>query len=165
MSEVPPRLGVAELKRAGDEDLAKLGIEVVAPDEVAASRYCHPAMLALRRRPSPHSVCIDLACDLSGGFSHAGPCEPCGCGLRHAVEECPDGWPDAGAELDRLGEALRVLGDDASEADPGAVGEDGGEPEVVVGLGAAGVGDGGLVGHAPRNGADEPGQQGRREEK
>lgn len=35
-------------------------------------------------------VCIDDECDLSGGFAHVGPCEPCGCPLRHAIAECND---------------------------------------------------------------------------
>jgi hypothetical protein len=34
-------------------------------------------------------LCSDPNCDLSGGYAHAGPCEPCGCPARHAVQECP----------------------------------------------------------------------------
>lgn len=49
--------------------------------------YCAPEQIALRDR-SGASVCIDLDCDLSGGMAHVGPCEPCCCGKRHAIEEC-----------------------------------------------------------------------------
>lgn len=54
--------------------------------------YCQPEMVAAREAPAA-LVCVDEECDLSGGFAHVGPCEPCGCELRHAVEECPDARP------------------------------------------------------------------------
>jgi len=34
-------------------------------------------------------LCRDLDCKLAGGWAHVGPCEPCGCGLGHAIAECP----------------------------------------------------------------------------
>jgi hypothetical protein len=49
--------------------------------------YCTARQAAQREQVG--SVCIDEDCDLSGGYAHVGPCEPCGCGLRHAVAECP----------------------------------------------------------------------------
>jgi hypothetical protein len=49
--------------------------------------YAMPAMLEARRRRV--LLCLDPCCDLSGGYAHVGPCEPCGCGAEHAVAECP----------------------------------------------------------------------------
>lgn len=49
--------------------------------------YCAPEQVALRCQRNA-STCIDLECDLSGGMSHVGPCEPCSCGKRHAIAEC-----------------------------------------------------------------------------
>jgi hypothetical protein len=37
--------------------------------------YNTPRQIYLRTRPHV-SVCIDLDCDLSGGYAHVGPCEP-----------------------------------------------------------------------------------------
>ena len=50
--------------------------------------YCEPWVVAMRRSPRA-AVCTDETCGLSGGFAHVGDCEPCGCPLRHAVDECP----------------------------------------------------------------------------
>lgn len=58
--------------------------------------YATPEMVAMRHDPSG-SVCVDMGCTLSGGYAHAGPCEPCSCGARHAVQECPVGTSDRGA--------------------------------------------------------------------
>ena len=44
-------------------------------------KYATPEMVA--------AVCIDEECELSGGYAHVGPCEPCNCGDEHAIEECP----------------------------------------------------------------------------
>ena len=52
--------------------------------------YATPLMARLRSLPGA-SVCVDEDCELSGGFAHIGPCEPCGCGHEHAIEECPVG--------------------------------------------------------------------------
>lgn len=49
--------------------------------------YATPTMVA--QREAALSVCIDPECTLSGGYAHAGPCEPCACGAEHASEECP----------------------------------------------------------------------------
>ena len=48
-------------------------------------------MVALREAAT--SVCVDLDCELSGYFAHAGPCEPCSCGMNHAIAECPGPRP------------------------------------------------------------------------
>jgi hypothetical protein len=48
--------------------------------------YCTPEMVRLRRESL--SLCCDPECDLSGGYAHAVDCEPCGCGLEHAMAEC-----------------------------------------------------------------------------
>jgi len=53
-----------------------------------AADYATPEMVA-RRNSMETSVCVDFECDLSGGYAHVGPCEPCECGKRHAIEECP----------------------------------------------------------------------------
>jgi len=45
-----------------------------------------PEVVALRRKV--RNICNDEDCALSGGDAHAGPCEPCGCGLEHAALEC-----------------------------------------------------------------------------
>ena len=50
--------------------------------------YCTPEMVRMRHAPGV-GVCIDEECALSGGYAHVGPCEPCSCGLEHAVDECP----------------------------------------------------------------------------
>ncbi len=42
----------------------------------------------------PEDVCCDPDCDLSDGLAHGGPCAPCACWERHAIEECPKN-PDA----------------------------------------------------------------------
>ena len=39
-------------------------------------------------REAAESLCCDPECRLSGGFAHVGDCTPCGCGKRHAAEEC-----------------------------------------------------------------------------
>jgi hypothetical protein len=41
------------------------------------------------RHGARHQLCADESCDLSGGEAHVGPCTPCSCGKRHAIEECP----------------------------------------------------------------------------
>lgn len=50
--------------------------------------FATPAQVALRTAEGA-SVCCDPDCDLSGGYAHAGPCEPCSCGKEHAIVECP----------------------------------------------------------------------------
>ena len=50
--------------------------------------YATPEMVAAREH-SDAEVCADPECRLSGGFAHVGDCTPCGCGKRHAAEECP----------------------------------------------------------------------------
>jgi hypothetical protein len=52
--------------------------------------HMRPDIVALREASG--TVCIDEDCNLSGGHAHAGPCEPCGCPLRHAIVECPETW-------------------------------------------------------------------------
>lgn len=54
-------------------------------------------ILALRDAASRigDPLCRDVACKLSGGWAHVGPCEPCSCGLNHAIEECPKKENDA----------------------------------------------------------------------
>lgn len=56
------------------------------PLHVPMGHHRRPGVVALRERSG---VCIDDDCDLSGGYAHAGPCEPCGCKWNHAVAECP----------------------------------------------------------------------------
>jgi hypothetical protein len=84
--------------------VAKLDVLLVALDEELATLpppppsprmpreiedpYCQPWVVALRKAPHA-SVCIDDECELSGSYAHVGPCEPCGCPLLHAVDECP----------------------------------------------------------------------------
>lgn len=53
--------------------------------------YCQPWQLAQRDREvrGASGLCGDPLCDLSGGYAHAGDCEPCECPARHAVAECP----------------------------------------------------------------------------
>jgi hypothetical protein len=51
--------------------------------------YATPAMVALRNAPGA-ALCSDPDCELSGGWAHVGPCEPCSCGAEHAVAECPE---------------------------------------------------------------------------
>jgi hypothetical protein len=51
--------------------------------------YCTPEMERLRTQRCA-SVCIDEECFLSGGYAHVGPCEPCTCGMEHAIAECPN---------------------------------------------------------------------------
>lgn len=53
-----------------------------------AADYATPEMVT-RRNSMQESVCVDPECDLSGGYAHVGPCEPCDCGKRHAIGECP----------------------------------------------------------------------------
>ncbi len=55
--------------------------------------YDAPWMVALRTEPGA-ALCCDDDCDLSGGRAHVGLCEPCTCGLAHALEECPENRPD-----------------------------------------------------------------------
>lgn len=62
-----------------------------SPDKRKKTRdedYLDPGVVKKREAPGA-SVCIDDECDLSGGYAHIGPCEACGCGKRHAIEECP----------------------------------------------------------------------------
>lgn len=70
-------------------------------------QYATPAMVALRTAPGA-SLCTDPYCDLSGGYAHVGPCEPCGCGAEHAIDECPSKpgslWP-----APWVGKAARAL--------------------------------------------------------
>jgi hypothetical protein len=68
-----------------------LSVVVAGPDKPlkrVSDPYCTPDVIALRSQPLV-SVCIDDDCDLSGGYAHVGPCEPCACPLKHAIEECP----------------------------------------------------------------------------
>jgi hypothetical protein len=50
--------------------------------------YTTPEMMAARKAPYA-SCCVDDDCDLSGGWAHVGPCDPCTCGEEHAIAECP----------------------------------------------------------------------------
>lgn len=50
--------------------------------------YCTPEMVKMREEA--FSLCADNDCDLSGGYAHAGDCEVCSCGKRHALLECPE---------------------------------------------------------------------------
>lgn len=52
--------------------------------------YATPDMVALRCERGA-TVCVDVDCNLSGGFAHVGPCEPCDCPDEHAKAECPNG--------------------------------------------------------------------------
>lgn len=45
--------------------------------------------VVFRRQAPGASCCIDPDCDLSGGYAHVGPCEPCSCPMNHAAWECP----------------------------------------------------------------------------
>ena len=52
--------------------------------------YATPEMVAARDAAMvTDAVCADTECRLSGGFADVGDCTPCGCGKRHAAEECP----------------------------------------------------------------------------
>jgi hypothetical protein len=74
---------VTALREGGME----FAIERVNPDGIGSTdEHATPEMVALRKGGA---VCIDNDCDLSGGYAHAGPCEPCNCGRRHAIAECP----------------------------------------------------------------------------
>ena len=53
-----------------------------------SDEYCTAEIVKIREEAS--SYCIDEDCDLSGGYAHAGPCEACECGRRHAIAECPE---------------------------------------------------------------------------
>lgn len=53
--------------------------------------FCRPEHVAMRNAPGA-AVCVDEECDLSGGYAHVGPCEPCACGKQHAIDECPATW-------------------------------------------------------------------------
>lgn len=65
--------------------------ELAQRDRIDAARkrgaYSTQGMRLQRKHAT--SLCSDPACSLSGGYSHAGECEPCGCGLEHAAAECP----------------------------------------------------------------------------
>jgi hypothetical protein len=63
----------------------------LAPEQYpwSTGAFVEPWVVALRKAPGA-SVCVDEECELSGYHAHVGPCEPCGCSLEHAVEECPD---------------------------------------------------------------------------
>lgn len=49
--------------------------------------HCRPDVVAMRNARNA-ALCIDQECTLSGGYAHVGPCEPCTCPLRHAIQEC-----------------------------------------------------------------------------
>ena len=51
--------------------------------------FCTEEMVRLRTQKCA-AVCTDEECSLSGGYAHVGPCEPCTCGMEHAIAECPD---------------------------------------------------------------------------
>lgn len=53
-----------------------------------SSFWCPDWVVEMRLAPGA-SVCVDEACELSGGFAHVGECEPCSCGYEHAIAECP----------------------------------------------------------------------------
>jgi hypothetical protein len=55
------------------------------------AHYATPAQVAQRLLLVPQ-LCWRLDCTLSGGHYHVGPCEPCKCGLEHAVDECPHAY-------------------------------------------------------------------------
>lgn len=50
--------------------------------------HARPEVVFRRQAPGA-SCCIDPDCDLSGGYAHVGPCEPCPCPMHHAAWECP----------------------------------------------------------------------------
>lgn len=68
---------LAELRRVSGPRAARVGTtkgEKMMTRTVAAfDPYCLPGMAAMRRDAA---VCVDAACYLSGGYAHAGPCEP-----------------------------------------------------------------------------------------
>ena len=66
------------------EELRRLGKWTTLGDP-----YCTDEMVRLRTQRCA-SCCIDEECSLSGGYAHVGPCEPCTCGMEHAIAECPD---------------------------------------------------------------------------
>ncbi len=83
------------------------GAGVDETTEAPTSEYCWPQMLALRRRGS---TCCDPGCTLSGGYGHAGACEPCACPRQHAAAECPvlNGWSEPAPPLNWRVETHRL---------------------------------------------------------
>lgn len=67
--------------------LVKLG---TGTESVEETTHHNRPEVRLRREALGAAICTDPECDLSGGNAHVGACEPCGCELRHAVDECPD---------------------------------------------------------------------------
>jgi hypothetical protein len=59
--------------------------EVLDP---SGEHHSRPEVVFRRQAPGA-SCCIDPDCDLSGGYAHVGPCEPCSCPMHHASWECP----------------------------------------------------------------------------
>lgn len=55
---------------------------------ISDEHHARPEVVFRRQAPGA-SCCIDPDCDLSGGYAHVGPCEPCSCPMRHAAWECP----------------------------------------------------------------------------
>jgi hypothetical protein len=56
------------------------------PEDFVA-RYDQPFQRMLRYVTG--QSCPDGLCTLSGGMGHAGPCQSCECGDKHAIDECP----------------------------------------------------------------------------
>lgn len=74
---------------------------------MSAADYTEPWQIELRERSA---CCVDEECDLSGGFAHAGECEPCSCPARHAQRECPlNHAQERGILLERRARAMRVV--------------------------------------------------------
>jgi hypothetical protein len=69
-------------------ELTEMHVRLGRREPRVINPHCTPRIVALRRAAS--SVCADAECDLSGGYAHAGPCETCKCGLKHAIAECPE---------------------------------------------------------------------------
>ena len=65
-----------------------------AVSKIPHDAYDVPWMVTLRTAPGA-ALCCDEECELSGFRAHVGPCEPCECPLRHAIEECPANRTDA----------------------------------------------------------------------
>ncbi|MCK9567389.1 hypothetical protein M0R72_00400 [Candidatus Pacearchaeota archaeon] len=63
--------------------------DTICAETMIGDPYCTDEMVRLRTQRYA-SVCVDEKCSLSGGYAHVGPCEPCKCGMEHAIAECPD---------------------------------------------------------------------------
>jgi hypothetical protein len=70
--------------------------ETIQRDLEIEELYAQPWQIALRR--VNNSWCVDPECTLSGGLAHVGECEPCKCGLEHAIDECPETYKEGGVD-------------------------------------------------------------------